>query len=164
MAYKSVQQTATPLEAIAVFYADIESLAEEARGVVDGATGKPQESTERIHTMTATADVLEALNPDEAPTLELPSITISVLVNTNKRREPSRAIRRDNACAYAQAGIDAIREYCDKQDTDQTPPNAEAETATKERLGKLYELRLWCDDVESDILDVQECEFPGMIG
>lgn len=133
------------LDAIDIFYADIEELANEARDIVDNAPGSLQDSP-RNQTLAETADTLEGLvsSKEDAPAIEnAPKAKIGISVLGGKKAGgESRAVRLANACSHASAGVEALRELEEGNE----------------------DLSTWLDTVEEHISEAEGCEFPGMFG
>lgn len=164
--YKSDTVTTMIHAAIETFYGDLQGLAEEIRESLDSVP-EPLQGTDRNTTMGNTADVLEGLEDPGAPD-EFPNDTISVdiMVRGGKKRgSESRAVRRDNAVAHANAALDALRGWIENQEIEENPEDNEEEREERAALAEIVEgVEDYCNTLEEHIGEAEECEFPGMRG
>jgi hypothetical protein len=131
-------------------FSELESLGEECREIVENAEGGLAE-TQRVQTFGDTADALENLSEPEVPDCVTDlAFTYQEAVNKNKRRGPSRSVRRDNAVAVIRSAMDALQEWLDDE--------ANAEHDDRDEVDTLQE------NLDSLCCDVEDLEFPGMFG
>lgn len=127
-------------EAVSYALGEIQSLAEETREVVDGASGTPRESTQRIQTLDETASTLEGLEEPSIDEAIIMEVTFSEALPRSRRKGLSRASRRDNATSALDAAIQALTD------------------ADNENYQELI------DDLERIKDEADGVEFPGMFG
>lgn len=136
-----ITEEACIADAVENAYSEISELLEEAREVVDGASGTNRENTSRIVTLTETVDSLE--RHSEAP--EVPDGVTEMRVTWQaykmKKRGLSRSQRLSNACS----ALTAVAEHLQDQ--------GEVEGAD--------ELR---DELENAVGEIEGVEFPGWAG
>jgi hypothetical protein len=133
----------TVAESVSIAFGELQSLAEEAREIVDNASDGLRE-TQRIQSFEATADALEQYSSEE-PDVEdaignLP-VTYANWENSRKGRGLSRADR----CAFACSVLGAIIDVLEMNDS----------------VDGVAELR---DAIEETMTECEYCEFPGMYG
>ena len=156
---------------------ELESLAEECREIVDNAS-EGLKNTQRIQTFEQTADTLEGIdvNVDIPDSLTDEVVDWSEGEQTRKGRSLSRADRRDNAIAGAQAVAERCREI-ENEDEPELEERREDETdegwSERESMWNAehdeWETRkddacTLADTLEELIGEVEGCEFPGMYG
>lgn len=149
---KFTMMTKTLMDAVADGYSIIEDLASEVREVVDNASGTNFENSQRIQTLSETADALEGQSEPDCPLPEdLRSKTVSVPSSLKKRQ--SRSDRRDDAVTNLQAAIDQIQDRLDEMAEGESVPD-----------GDVYDLEQYRDELQSAVDDWESAEFPGMYG
>jgi hypothetical protein len=159
-AYKAVERKSTILACLEDGSADIVCLAEEidewASNMEDGNLGE----TEKCQTLRETADTLgnyEAPNLEDIPGFLLDvEITVTEMVNRNKRRSPSRAWRMSNAVAIIRAAQENLQEYIDNlpSNDDLSDSEQEARDLREEAISL----------IATELDEVEHVEFPGMFG
>lgn len=155
-------KTSVP-NAIDIFYADTESLAEELREIVDNAEGGLAE-TPRIQTLGETADILEGIDGCK-PELSMEAeellrdvvATVGVMMRGGRKRgAESRATRASNIANFGRAAAEEMRGVVEKLREDE---------AEAEKLGdELQELEEAADALDEAADEVESAEFPGMFG
>lgn len=156
MPYKNVIRKTTVGAAIADARSELESLRDEVQEIVDNAS-EGLSQTQRIVTLADAVGYLDNVDsyatddaPDEVKDLE---ITYSEAVNTNKRRGPSRSVRRDNAVAMLTAARERISDWTTDDELEEEPSDERAEAVTT-----------YLDELDTLIGEVEAAEFPGMFG
>lgn len=148
--YKSVSQTTTPQQALENFYGDIAQLLEELWEVIESTTGR-QKKIPRMATIKEAIGILEIVKRPVIPMLpqDLARKELHVIVATprDRKQHTSREVRRDNAAAYAEKAVEAIREWIN---THEEPDD---------ELTMLIE---FCDEVEGHIAEAKDAKMPGM--
>jgi ABC-type transporter Mla subunit MlaD len=145
-AYRFVERTTTLSAAVADAVAELVSLGEEAREIVDNASENLQQ-TQRIQTFEETAEALENLNePDSVESTNEIPVYYHEGVPTRKRGSVSRQQRCNNAVNMLQAASHAIAGFLDENDG-------------HEDTDDLDFLRNEIDDI---VNAAEGCEFPGM--
>jgi len=143
-AYKAVERKSTILACLEDGSADIVCLAEE------------------IDEWASNMDA-DTLGNYEAPNLEdIPGflldveITVTEMVNRNKRRSPSRAWRMSNAVAIIRAAQENLQEYIDNlpSNDDLSDSEQEARDLREEAISL----------IATELDEVEHVEFPGMFG
>jgi hypothetical protein len=144
-AYKCVRCTGT-VSSIEDATNALEELGGECREVVDNAS-EGLSQTQRIQTLSETADALDCLQSWDIPEAvrELP-IEYDESVPTRKRMQPSRSVRCANATSVLQAALEAL----------------EAWQADNEKHEEIDEVQQLCSELEELISAAEGCEFPGM--
>jgi adenylate kinase family enzyme len=156
---------------------ELEELANECREIVDNAS-EGLSQTQRIQTLGETADALESVETS----VDIPdSLTDEVVDWTEqepqrRNRGLSRASRRDNAIAGAQAVAERCREIENEDDPDEPEQGAdetdeafqarmaEYEEEDKQLADKKSDATALADELENLIGEVEGLEFPGMYG
>lgn len=154
--YKTVQEKMTIADAISAGYGELQCLRDEMRDWADNLENGNLGSTQKFQDVSDCADMLDSVADDEPDyggvELQLAKeITVGVQQNTRKGRGPSRAVRCGNACAYMQAGVDAIEALMEDM--------SEAKNGDENSKETLEELR---DHVQNAIDEASGAEFPGM--
>lgn len=125
-------------------------LGSELQEIVDNASGSNLEGTERIQTLTNTAETLTNLNEVsiEDWMSDLP-ITYTESVQTRKGRSESRLVQCDNYLSVLRAVISAGEDLIGSDEYD----------ADHEE-----ELQTFIDELQSIVDECEGLEFPGMFG
>jgi hypothetical protein len=148
MAYKFKTCTGT-VASVEDAYSALEELGSECREIVDNAS-EGLSQTQRIQTLSGTADALENLQCSDIPKCVRDlDISYSEGTNRNKRRGCSRAMRAQNAANVLEAAADACEAWLDEE--------ADAHDDRDEVQALIDELREHADAATS-------AEFPGMYG
>lgn len=145
---------ATLADAANEAYSEIESLGQEMREWAENLEEKFS-STDRYARVTEAADTLEGLSepsyPDWASSTK---VQINELVKPPRR--PSRAKRRDDACAILDTCMEACNEWLDEND--------KPEKQSEEILALVGEITQLRDDLENLKDEAEAVEFPSMYG
>jgi dsDNA-binding SOS-regulon protein len=151
-AYKSVEYKGT-VSSVTDAYDSLEELASEVREIVDNSP-EGLNQTQRIQTLDEAAGTLESLSrPDVPEAVAELAIAYSEAHPTDKRREPSRAIRASNYASVLRAASDRVREQLEahREETD-------------EDQDEWDDMEQFANQLDEDADAVEGCEFPGMMG
>jgi dsDNA-binding SOS-regulon protein len=151
-AYKSVEYEGT-VSSVTDAYDSLEELASEVREIVDNSP-EGLNQTQRIQTLDEAASALEGLSrPDVPEAVAELAIAYSEAHPTDKRREPSRAIRASNYASVLRAASDRVREQLEahREETDEDQDEWDG-------------MEQFANQLDEDADAVEGCEFPGMMG
>ena len=162
VAFNAMLEAMYLTDAVAVIIdgcADIKSLGEECREMVDNVSCTGLENTQRIQTLGETADTLENLDEPEAVEMvdrdgnEIDPILVVILPDRSHRT--GRGHRRDSACGSIRSAVDAILEWCEQdKEKDDNDIRSELRSSLEQLCVEAEEI---CDESEG-------LEFPGMYG
>lgn len=152
---KFASHKSTVADAIGAAMDEFTQLAEDVREVVDNASGTARENTQRIQTMSETADTLEGLSePDVSDTIGKIEVEYNSLLPRSARQPLSRADRCQNGIMALDAVVEVLEDLADKWDEE----NKDKENAIDPGYRELI------NEIENLKSDAEGCEFPGMYG
>jgi len=164
--YKAVERKYTVLACLEDGFADIEALAEEieewASSMEDN---EGLAETEKCQTLRETADTLgnyTAPDHEDIPSFLLDTeITVTEMVNRNKRRGCSRAYRMSNAVSLIRSAQEYLQEYCDNIKRGGNFPILNAVDCEEEAQDLIVSA---VAEIGSELDEIEHVEFPGMFG
>lgn len=163
--YKPVTHTSTIDGAVADALSELQGLRDEVREIVENASGTGLENTQRIQTLSETADTLDSHVDDEpdapdAITAE-PQKQITY-VEMTKKRGVSRAQRHDNAIAQLSAAVAGVEEMIEALEAEEEKAAEEQKEQIEEKKSDLETYR----DAIQELIDNLDgaVEYPGMFG
>jgi hypothetical protein len=164
-AYVAKEWKGTVGGAIDEAFSEFEALAGEMREAADNMEGANMEHLPKYETTSAAADEMEGHTDAvdyEGDVGDL-EITTTIMVPSDRRRQPSRAMRLSNA----QGLLQAARDRCDEvEEPDDIDDEDAATQEQKEAHQKAVDLKERAEQLSQDLDEHCEfdVEFPGMYG
>lgn len=158
---------ASLVDALSNFYGEVQSLAEEVRERYDNMPENLQggDLGSRLDETASTLEYIDEIDLPPAAETYLADLTVSVAyMRPYGRRAESRSMRMSNAASWADAVVQAVREWCDEQETAFNALDEEEKEANKDLDAAITVLREFADEVEANKEDAENVEFPGMYG
>lgn len=147
MAYKLETKKASASAALTDAFSEITSLQEEMDEWASNLEDSNLANTQKCSDVRDAADTLTGVDELEVPkSFSDVEITYAESVNRNKRRGPSRSVRRDNAATILDVVAQTAREQAEKAATDEARE----------------ELEGFADELENHKDTIEGVEFPGM--
>jgi ABC-type transporter Mla subunit MlaD len=160
--YITKENPSTISAAVADGMSELQSLRDEVREVADNASGTALENTQRIQTLSETADTLDSYVDDEpdAPAFlaDLPT-KYTTTHNARKGRGDSRATRHDNAINALRAAADEVASWLEDVE-------GNTEGKTEEEREEMKDAAETYKDAIEEVVDNLDgaVEYPGMFG
>jgi hypothetical protein len=159
MAYKTTQHKGAISGVVADALSELQSLRDEVQEIVDNASGTGLENTQRIQTLSETADTLGNYvdnEPDVPGFMAAEEVQWHEMHNARKGRGDSRDTRNSNAVQALQAAADAAEAIAERLEQKESATEAEQEQAG--------EARSYAEEVRDISDNVESVEYPGMFG